>query len=271
MAAPAIPNLNLDSSNSAADQARQTGQSAISSFNPTDTVNSGLNRFDSMLNNQSNQTANFTKQYADTVANNPSVTSLYDTANKQFNVPGLANTANYYQNQVTNAIPNGYQSAKGTDISNAQVQNGVANKLAYVTPQSNAATNNLNTAEGLASNYVQAGQAQNTQNLLPIQAQQQFLAQQQAAQQTGYTTEMTNELNGLIAKMQSGVQLSAQEMDRANTLAQQETAYQTALNEANINNQYLSVPSTNSLVNTFSKNVINPGMLSSKNGYYQGT
>lgn len=245
-----------------ADDATSTGKTAINSFDPTSTANSAVNGLNSLVGNQNTQSSNFAKQYADTIAANPSVTSLYQTGNDLYNVPGLQKTANYLNNSVTNAIPDQVTAARGSDIGQAQQQNAVASKLAYLTPQANAATTNLNSAQGLASQYVQAGQAQNAQNLLPIQTQATQLAAQQAAQTTGYTTEMSQELSGLIAKMQSGEQLSEAELTRANTLATSEEAYQQALAKnqtdiqtAQIGQEYQPLTAGQTLLNTFTGNI----------------
>jgi hypothetical protein len=256
-----------------ATQAQNDAKSAINSFNPTDTASNQLGRLNSLIGSQAGQSTNYAQQYADTIAKNPSVTSLYNQGNAQFNVPQLSQQATYLNNQVSQATPQAYQLAKGFDYSDPQVQNQVNTNLRFLQPAANAATANAQQAQNLAGQFVQAGQAQNAQNLLPVQSQGQFLLQQQAAQQTGYTQENSNELSALIAKMNSGVALSSAEMERANTLATQETSYQNALtaqsqaqNVAKLNNQYKSVPAGSSLLNTFANTAINPGMLTSGTG-----
>jgi hypothetical protein len=255
-----------DYGNGVASDAMNTGHTAINSFDPTSTANgqktSVINGLGSTLGGQ---TDNYIKKYADTVAANPTVTDLYTTGNNMYNVPGLAKTANYLQNEVTNAIPTGYRGARGFDIGDTAVQNGIASKLAYTLPQSNAATNNLNTAEGFAKNFVEAGQLQNAQNLLPIQAQAPLELQKQAAEATGWNNAAQSEFEGLIEKMKAGVTLSTAEMERANVLAQMETSYQNAITSANatvnaakIAQQFQTVGPGQNLVNTFSNTIMNP-------------
>jgi transcriptional regulator with XRE-family HTH domain len=242
----------FDASTDEANTATSTGQNAINSFDPTSTANTqqdslGSSGLGGLLGGESND---YVSQYANAVANNPSVTSLYNTANQMFNVPQLANQSTYLNNQVTNAVPDAYTGAKGFDIDSTDINNGVAAKLSYLTPQANAATANYNTASGLASQYVQAGQAQNTQNLLPIQAQGTLLQQQEAAQATGWNQTLSDEFQSLIDKMNAGVQLSTTEMTRANTLASLEEAYNQAVTTANIGNQYKTLSPAQTLVNT---------------------
>jgi hypothetical protein len=228
--------LDLGSSNDLANSAQSQGNSAVSNFDPTTTEGTFLKNNNAMLANQGTANTNFVGQYADAIKNNPTVQSLYDQGNQKYNVQGLASNANYLQNQVTNSLPDAYSASKGFDISAPQVTNGVASRLSYLGPQSTAATNQLQTAQGLASQYVTAGMNQNSLNLLPLQSQQALLAQNEAQQATGYTDANQQELQGLISKMQSGVTMSQEMMGRANTLAAQETAYQTALqnNQATI-------------------------------------
>lgn len=250
--------LDLSGANAQAATAQATGQNAINSFDPTGTANSQEQTSNNLFGQQQGATQNYVNQYAQDVANNPTVTSLYQQGNQLYNVPQLQTQATNLQNQVTNAVPAGVSAARGFDIGDTQVNNGVAQKLAYLQPQANAATANANTASQLASQFVQAGQQQNAQNLLPVQAQQSLLAQNMAAQATGWNQAMANQFQGLIDKMQSGVQLSQAEYQQAQALAQAEESYQQAqvtanaqIQAAQIGQQYQTLNPTQTLVNTF--------------------
>lgn len=250
---------------SIADNAKKQGQDVVNSFNPTATASNQLANYNSLIGSQQAGTRDYAKEYADTVANNPSVTSLYNTANTMFGVPQLQTQATNLNNQVASAVPNAYASARGFDYGDSQVQNNANVNLRFLQPAANAATANANTAAGLASNYVQAGQAQNAQNLLPIQSEQQFLLQQQGGQQTAYNTANTNEFGALNAKLQAGVALTQAEYERYNQLLQSQTTIeqQKLANAGSLANtiqgqKYQSVPSGNNLVNTFAQGVLNP-------------
>ncbi len=213
--------------------ANNQGQSAVNNFDPTATANSLNTGFNNLASSQigsgpSNAT-DYMKAYAGTVASNPSVTSLYNTANNMFNVPQLQTQATNLTNQVNQAVPQAYNQAKGFDYSDAQVQNQANTNLRFLQPEANAATANANTASGLASNYVQAGQAQNTQNLLPIQSYGPIMQQALAAQSTGWTQDAQNQFAGLQAKMQQGVALSTQEMQSLTALTQAKESYDAAI------------------------------------------
>lgn len=260
-----------DYGNSIASSAIDQGKSAINSFDPSAKASYQQGNTNTLFNTQNKQTQDYIGKYSAAVAANPKVTDLYNQGNELFNVPGLAKTANYLQNQVTNAIPDAYTGARGYDIGSTAINNGVASKLAYLNPQSNAATNNLNTAQGLAGQYVQAGQAQNAQNLLPVQAEQANLLQEQASQATGWNQAAKSEFDGLVAKMQSGVELSKAELDRANVLAAQQTSYENAITSANatvnaakIGAQYQKVDKGQNLIDTLGKTIINPSITNSR-------
>jgi hypothetical protein len=258
---------STDFGNSVASSAVDTGKTAINSFNPNATATSQQNNTGNLFNTQQNQTNDYIGQYSKAVANNPTVTSLYNKGNEMFNVPQLAQQATNLNNQMTGAVPSGYAGARGFDISNTDVQNGIAQRTAYLQPQANAANANYNSAAGLASQYVTAGQAQNQQNLLPIQAEQQNLLQQQAAQATGWNNAAQSEFQALVSKMNAGVTLSQAELDRANILASQETSYlnqitasQATVNVAKIGAQFQKVDKGQNLVNTLGQTILNPSM-----------
>ena len=242
--------------------AANAGAGAISSFDPTATGQSNLGSLNTMLNNQGNQAGDFQKAYSAAVGANPSVTSLYNTGNAMFNVPALQTTATQLQNAVSQATPQAYDTAKGFDYSNSQVQNEINKNLQFLEPEAAAASNAANTASGLAQGYVQSGVTQNQMNLLPIQNTAQLLSQQQAAQQTGWNQNAANTLQALTAKMNAGVSLSQTEMQSFVSLSQQQEQYQAAvvgaqaqIQAANIGQQYKILSPTQSLVNTFNGQV----------------
>lgn len=263
-----LPSFNIDrkyyDSNPASDygaglasSAQNSGNSAINSYDPTASANSVRSTQDNLFNTQNSASNNYTQNYANTISSNPTMQALYNQGNTQFNVPGLAQQATNLNNAVLQVPQNNVNLAKGFDYSAPQVQQQTAQDLARLSPLAAAATNQSQQAQNLAGQYVQAGLTQNQMNLLPIQEQGTLLAQNMAAQATGYNTAAQQELNGLMQKMQSGVTLSQAEMDRANTLAAQETSYQNQLTQAQaqeqtqrIAQQFQNVGAGNTLINT---------------------
>ena len=254
-----------DYGQSVADSAMNTGKSAVSAFNPSDTSGKTLSGFNNLFGTQANQQNDYIKQYTDTIKNNPTVTQLYDTANTQYNVPGLAQNANYLNNQVLQTPQQQLNTMRGFNADQNQVNNATNQQLRILQPLASAATTNLQTAQGLAQGQVQAGIQQNATNLLPVQAQGQMQSDLWARQASGYTTAAEQEFQGLISKMNAGVQLSQNEMARANALASAEATYQSSLmsaqsaqNVARINAQNVTLPQGSTYLNTASGQAYNP-------------
>ena len=244
-----------------------TGNQAIQGFDPTSSANSVRGGYNNLFGSQvgaggPTNSTDYAKLYADTIAKNPTATQLYSTANDIFNVPNLQNNATRLNNAVTNEVPNAYNLARGFDYGDAQVQNKINTDLRFMSPQANAAQANANTAAGLASQWVNQGMTQNQINLLPVQQQGQMLNDAMARQSSGFDIAAQNELQGLVSKMNAGVTLSANEINRANELMKASQAYnqaievanigkQSAMGVAQIGNQYRTVPAGQTLVNTF--------------------
>lgn len=239
-----------------------TGKNALNSFDPTSTANSTRGGFNSLYGSQTGTVNDLTSQYAGQIANNPRAEELYSTANDIFNVPNLQKNATYLNNQVTNAYPRALTNARGFDYSQGQVDNAVNQDLRFLQPQATAATANANTASGLASQWVNQGMAQNEINLRPIQSQIDLTNEAMARQSSGWTVAAEQEMQGLISKLNAGITLSSQEINRANELMKASQAYnqaievanigkQSAMGVAQIGNQYKALDPAQTLVNTF--------------------
>lgn len=245
--------------------ASNVGSTAINSYDPTAAGNTSSNAVTSNFNTAQGQNSQAVDPLSAAIKANPTVTSLYQQGNSLYNVPQLATTATNLSNEVNNALPAGYGGARGFDISADQINNGAALKTAYLTPQSNAATANYNTASGLASNFVNAGIQQNQQNLIPAQTNAQMTAANQAAEQTGWNQAQKSTLDGLMAKMNAGVQLSAAEMQTVQQLASIEESYNQAvvsanaqIQTANIGNTFATLAPNQTLYNTTNGQHYNP-------------
>lgn len=243
------------------DSAANSGSSAINSFDPSGWAASTQNGLTNLWGNQNKTQNDYIQAFKDTIASNPSVTDLYGKANEIFNVPQLQQTANTLNNAVLKAPISNVEAAKGFNVDQNQVDQKTAQDLYYLSPQANAAQANANTAEGNASNFVQAGIAQNNFNLLPIQEQGQYLMDAYARQQSGFTTTAQAQLQALQAKMEAGERLSEAEMSAYTQLASSESAYQqaiigqqTSLGVERLKNQYIPLTAGQTLVNTLASN-----------------
>jgi hypothetical protein len=137
------------------------------------------------------------KAYTDAISANPSVTSLFDTANAKYNVLPLQETSNKLNNAMLMAPNSNLDAAKGFNYDQNQVDQKTSQDLQRLGPAAAAAQNNANTAQGNANAYVTSGIAQNNFNLMPIQQQGQYLMDSYARQQSGFTTVAQSQLQSL--------------------------------------------------------------------------
>lgn len=245
--------------------ATSTGQNALNSFDPTASQNNFLNSYNSLNANQQQGSQSYQDQYAKAVAANPTVSQLYDTANQNFNVPGLMQQSTNLNNAMLQDPQQNVNAAKGFNYDANQVGQQTTQDLARLSPIAAAATNQAQQAQTLAGQQVAAGQAQNAQNLLPIQSQQQFLLQQQGNQAQAYVTANSDAFQALTAKMNAGVQLSQTEATMYNayiqaqeSLQQQQLANQGSLANTIQGQKFATIPAGSNLVNTFAQSTLNP-------------
>ncbi|HEX9059153.1 MAG TPA: hypothetical protein VF941_03145 [Clostridia bacterium] len=213
--------------------ANQTGQNAINSFDPSNYANTTMSGLNTIIGGQNNTQNDYQKAFINTISNNPTATQYYRQGQQIYNVQPLQEQANRLTNAVLTAPINDVNAAKGFNYDSNQVAQKQNQDLMYLSPQANAAQNNATTAQNNATTYMNAGLEQTGINLLPIEQQGNYLMQQYAAQQTGWTTAQAQQLSALQAKMQAGAQLSATEMQQYAALTQSEQSYQAALASAN--------------------------------------
>lgn len=236
--------------------AANQGKDAINAFDPSNYATTTYGGLKGITNTQDTTQNNYQQAFKDQIANQPTATSLYDTANAKFNVLPLQNTANTLNNTMLTTPNTNLDAAKGFNYDSSQVQQKNTQDLERLAPAAAAATTNANTAASNAKDYVAAGLTQDQMNLLPLQEQGTYLMQQYAAQQTGWTTAQAQQLSALTAKMQSGAQLSAAEMSAYATLSSAEASYQGAVAQANatvnaaqLNNNYKVLSPSQGLYN----------------------
>lgn len=248
---------STDFGNSIATNATNTGNNAINSFDPNATANNIRGNFNTLNNSQTSSTNDFLAGYKATIAGQPNLADMYSKFGAANNLPALKDQSTYLNNQVLQVPQSNLNLANGFNYSQGQVDQKTNQDLTKLQPLASAATNAFQNAQNLTNQQVGYQQTQNQYELQPVQAQQQMLTDQYARQMTGFTTASEAELNGLIAKMQSGVALSTAEMSRANALASAQATYQSAVtsaqasqNVANIGNQYKILPAGDTLANT---------------------
>ncbi len=260
--------MDQNFASSIADNARKMGQDSVNAFNPTATQQNFLSNYNNLNASQQQGSQGWQDQYSKAIANNPTATSLYAQANDMFNVPGLMQQSTNLNNAMLQTPQMNVNAAKGFNYDANQIGHQTNQDLARLSPLAGAATNQAQQAQTLAGQYVNQGMAQNAINLKPVEAQQQFLLQQQQNQSNAQLAANEQEMAGLTSKMQSGVQLSEAEYSRYNQLVQAQAQLQSAQTAANasqnvaktqadaqlkaqqLQNQFANLAAGNTLVNT---------------------
>lgn len=256
----------------AVNNADSQGQNAINSFDPSNFSTNTMSGLNGITSNQDKTQNTYQDAFKNQIASQPTTTQAYQTGQQIYNVQPLQDTANQLNNAVLTAPQNNIDRSKGFNVDAGQIAQQTSQDLARLSPLAIASQNNATTAQQNATNYANLQYEQNQMNILPEQQQGQYLMQQYAAQQTGWTTAQSQQLTALTAKMQSGQQLSSDEMAAYASLSSAEANYQGALATANasiesakLNNQYKTVPQNENLYNTTTGATINP-TLANPNG-----
>lgn len=246
-------NTGQSNVNSAANQ----GKSAISAFDPSSYAKTTMSGLNDIIGGQNNTQNDYLSAFKNQIATQPSATDYYNLGMNKFNVQPLQQQANDLGNAMLTTPNTNLNAAKGFNYDAGQVAQKNTQDLERLAPSAQAAQNNATAAQGNAMNFANMGMQQNNMNLLPIQEQGQYLMQQYAAQQTGWTTASQAQLQALQDKMDQGVALSADEMQSYSQLSQSEQSYQAALasanatvNAAKVNNQFQTLSPSQTLVNT---------------------
>lgn len=181
--------------------------------------------------------------YADTINGQATVPQLTARYNSQFGVPQLQGQVQDLQAQsdtlgseINNAPKTIAQASQESILTQGQKDAAVQNlQNPLQQQQQNVNTNltrtqqNLGTAQTNAGQMVAAEQAQQQKQLLPWTQQFSDLNVTTAMQMTGWTTENAQQLQVLLANQQAGVQLTQNEQDHLEQLAQQEQSFEDTL------------------------------------------
>jgi hypothetical protein len=183
------------------------------------------------------------KGYSDAINGQATVPQMTSKYNDQFGVPQLQGQVQNYQAQADdlgsriNMAPKTIAQASQQSImtqgqKDAAVQNmtqPLQQELQTTNTNLGRAQTNLGTAQTNTGQMVQAEQAQQTKQLLPWT--QAFSDQNvtSAMQMTGWTTENAQQLQVLLANQSAGVQLTQNEQNNLEHLAEQEQGFENAL------------------------------------------
>ncbi len=179
-----------------------------------------------LIEKQKGESSDYLDRFRQAIMGQEGMSHMYRRIGDELNMPNLRTNAVNLQNQMTN-LPETYSKATtGFDVNANQLNRIVGTKSAALAPAVETATNALNSARQQQGDMIGATQADQAKQLRPYETEQSFLTDRWAREQTGFTSANEQELNGLIAKMNAGVQLSEGEQQRINALAVAEKQFQ---------------------------------------------
>lgn len=151
---------------------------------------------------------------------------------------GLMGQVGSVQQQLEDAPEQVAGETRGYDVNAAQQarlqqarQGELAKTLSPLARAAETAGTGYNLALAEAGQQISAEQYQQEKELQPYLTEAQLLDSALARQVTMYTTDMQNQTNILLQKLQNQGALDAQEMDRLNELAKLEREYELARNQ----------------------------------------
>lgn len=189
------------------------------------------------------QYGNLEKGYTDAINGQQTVPQLTQRYNDQFGVPQLQGQVQGYQaqgdqlqSQINNAPKTIAQASQESILTQGQkdaavqsMTNPLQQQLGTLNTNLSRTQANLGTAQSNAGNMVQAEQAQQAKQLMPWT--QAFSDQNvtSAMQMSGWSAENAQQLQVLLANQSAGVQLTQNEQNNMEKLAQQEQDFENTL------------------------------------------
>lgn len=194
------------------------------------------NGLQGVQNSNLSQQNNFLSGYKNAIGSDPNnFNTVYNRASSELNIPTLQNNANYLNNQNLNMGSQVRGLTQGFDVNQGQQNNMVNHNIAELAPATSTANSALSSAQTNLGQILQGSAQQQAVDLQPYQQQGQFIGQNSQNAMTGFTTGMSNELNGLLANLNAGVTLSVADQNRLAQLASAEDT--NAANMANARRQ----------------------------------
>lgn len=188
----------------------------------------------SLLAGQDAANSSYLGKLGSYVSNTPSQSVMAQRIGEELGLPQLQANATQLNNTVRD-LPSTYSKATtGFDVNANQLARVVGTKQAELSPLAQRATEQAQTAQGQVNQRLGYANEDFNRGLIPLTAEQSLLSDRNARETTLYTTDNQNELNALINKINSGVQISEAEKSRAHDLAMQEKAFE---NQKKLNDQ----------------------------------
>ena len=179
----------------------------------------------SFLAGQAATSEDFLNRYKNAIAGQETMSAMAKRIGSELNLPTLSENA-YNVNKVMREIPQTYSAAtRGFDVNANQLSRITGQKQSELAPTLATANEALAQAQNTLNTQMGYEQYDQEKALKPFETEQSLLTDRLAREATFYSQENENELNTIIAKIQSGIQVSEAEKDRAQQLAIAEMGY----------------------------------------------
>lgn len=181
-----------------------------------------------LINKQTGESSNYLDRFRQAIMGQEALPHMYTRIGDELGLP-QAQQAYLNVNKTLAELPETYTAAtRGTDTNANQLSRIIGTKSAALAPLAETTSTAYKNLQDQQNAMIAAEQANQAKQLKPFETEQSFLTDRWAREQTGFTSANEQELNGLIAKMQSGVQLSEGEQSRINQLSIAEKQMQNA-------------------------------------------
>lgn len=178
-----------------------------------------------LLASQAGQESDYLNRYKTAIGGQETSSAMAKRIGAELNLPTLSENA-FNLNRTVRELPQTYSAAtRGFDVNANQLSRIIGQKTAELTPAlttANEAVANANQALATQMGYQLSDQEK---QLLPFTTEKELLTNKLARETSMYTAENENELNTIIQKIASGIQISEAEKNRAMQLAAQEQTY----------------------------------------------
>lgn len=203
---------------------------------PVNAAQQGTLSGQNLLSSQAGQDQDYLGRLRSYVSSQPSTGVIAAKIGNQLGLPQLQANANQLNQTVTD-LPSTYGSAtRGFDVNANQLSRIIGQKSSVLSPLAQTATTQAQNAQNQVNTQLGYQQQDFQNNLIPYTTEAGILGQQQGNEINVWGQSQKNELDALVAKMQSGAQLTNDELNRANSLSIAELQSQTQQNIASQNN-----------------------------------
>jgi len=191
----------------------------------TDTLAKQRASNSALLAGQAGQESDYLKRYTGAIQGQETSSAMAKRLGTELNIPTLSANA-YSLNKAVREIPQVYSAAtRGFDVNANQLARITGQKTAELTPALTTANEALANANQTLATQMGYELSDQEKALLPYTTEKDLLTNKLARETTMYTAQNENELNTIIQKIASGIEVSEAEKNRAAQLATQEQSY----------------------------------------------